>query len=142
MAEAMDDHSFMTQVEVLSVTDSGRRRRWSAAEKIRIVEESLSRPRMASSTARRYDISRTLLTRWRKDYRSGLLGGVPSTRFAPVMIAPEPAPEPALVPPERRATTAPADEIKIALVNGRRLTVPAAIDPAVLARLLPVLDGA
>lgn len=59
----MDDHSFMTQVEVLSVTDSDRRRRWSMAEKIRIVEESLLRPRMAASTARRYDISRTLLTR-------------------------------------------------------------------------------
>jgi transposase len=35
----MDDHSFVSQVEVLSVTDSGRRRRWSLAEKIRIVEE-------------------------------------------------------------------------------------------------------
>ena len=138
MAEAMDDHSVMTQVEVLSVTDSGRRRRWSAAEKIRIVEESLSRPRMASSTARRYDISRTLLTRWRKDYRSGLLGGVPSTRFAPVMIAPEPTPARL----EMTATMAPADKIEIALVNGRRLTVPVTIDPAVLERLLSVLDGA
>jgi hypothetical protein len=49
----MDAHSFSSQVEVLSVTDSGRRRRWSAAEKIRIVEESLSRPRSVALTARR-----------------------------------------------------------------------------------------
>lgn len=54
----MDTHSFSSQVEVLSVTDSGRRRRWSAAEKIRIVEESLSRPRSVALTARRHDISR------------------------------------------------------------------------------------
>lgn len=134
----MDAHSFMTQVEVLSVTDSGRRRRWSTAEKIRIVEESLSRPRMASSTARRYDISRTLLTRWRKDYRAGLLGCGPSTRFAPVMIAPEPEP----ARPEVPVAPPCADTIGIALVNGRRLTVSATIDPALLARLLAVLDGA
>lgn len=134
----MDDHSFMTQVEVLSVTDSGRRRRWSTAEKIRIVEESLSRPRMAASTARRYDISRTLLTRWRKDYRTGLLGCGPSTRFAPVMIAPEPEP----VQPEMTVAPASADTIEIVLVNGRRLTVSPTIDPVILARLLPVLDGA
>jgi transposase len=126
----------MTQVEVLSVTDSGRRRRWSTAEKIRIVEESLSRPRMAASTARRHDISRTLLTRWRKEYRAGVLGCGPSTRFAPVMIAPEPVrPEVPVAPPS-------ADTIGIALVNGRRLTVSPKIDPALLARLLAVLDGA
>ena len=88
----MDTHSFSSQVEVLSVTDSGRRRRWSAAEKIRIVEESLSRPRSVALTARRHDISRSLLTRWRKDYREGLLGIEPAPTFAPVMIAAEPAP--------------------------------------------------
>lgn len=132
----MDDHSFMTQVEVLSVTDSGRRRRWSMAEKIRIVEESLSRPRMAAATARRYDISRTLLTRWRKEFRAGLLGCRPSTRFTPVMIAPEPTP----VQPEVPMVPPSADTIGIVLVNGRRLTVSPTIDPALLARLLAVLD--
>lgn len=132
----MDDHSFMTQVEVLSVTDSGRRRRWSMAEKVRIVEESLSRPRMAASTARRYDISRTLLTRWRKEFRTGLLGCGPSTRFTPVMIAPEPTP----VQPEVPMAPPSADTIGIVLVNGRRLTISPTIDPALLARLLAVLD--
>jgi transposase len=39
----MDAHSYSPQVEVLSVTDSGRRRRWSAEEKLRIVEESFAR---------------------------------------------------------------------------------------------------
>ena len=40
----MDGHSYSPQVEVLSITDSGRRRRWAAEEKIRIVEESFARP--------------------------------------------------------------------------------------------------
>jgi hypothetical protein len=56
----MAGHSFIPQVEVLAVTDSGRRRRWTAEEMLRIVEESRARPRMASATARRYEISRSL----------------------------------------------------------------------------------
>ncbi|WP_424753204.1 IS66-like element accessory protein TnpA [Methylobacterium sp.] len=135
----MVDHSFIPQVEVLSVTDSGRRRRWSTAEKIRIVEESMSRPRVASVTARRYDISRTLLTRWRKDYREGLLGREASAAFFPVTIAPEPAG--AAAPLSPGSETSCADTLGITLVNGRRVVVPVTIDPAILARLLPVLDA-
>lgn len=135
----MVDHSFIPHVEVLSVTDSGRRRRWSEAEKIRIVEESLSRPRVAAVTARRYDISRTLLTRWRKDYREGLLGREASAAFSPVTIAPEAAGAAASLSPG--SETSCADTLAITLVNGRRVVVPVTIEPALLARLLPVLDG-
>jgi transposase-like protein len=134
----MDAHSFMPRVEVLSVTDSGRRRRWSAAEKVRIVEESLSVPCGAAVTARRYDISRTLLTRWRKEYREGLLGREPSVAFAPVMIAAEPTGASRSPEPE----TSCADTLAITLANGRHIVVPVRIDPVLLARLLPVLDGA
>ena len=49
----MAGHSFIPQVEVLAATDRGRRRRWTAEEKLRIVEESSAKPRMASATARR-----------------------------------------------------------------------------------------
>ena len=135
----MADHSFIPQVEILSVTDSGRRRRWSTAEKIRIVEESLSRPRFAAVTARRYDISRTLLTRWRKDYREGLLGREPTEAFSPVMIAREPGG--AATPPLTEPEAFRAETLAITLVNGRHVVVPVRIDPALLARLLPVLDG-
>jgi hypothetical protein len=41
------------QVTRLEIVETGRRRRWSDAEKLRIVEESLSGPRLASATARR-----------------------------------------------------------------------------------------
>jgi len=136
----MAAHSFIPQVEVLSVTDSGRRRRWSVAEKVRIVEESLSRPRSGAVTARRHDISRTLLTRWRKEYREGLLGQERSAAFAPVMIAAEPTRAEAWGSPAPEIAC--ADTLEITLVNGRQVVVPVTIDPALLARLLPVLDGA
>jgi transposase len=130
----MDAHSYSSRVEILPVTDSGRRRRWSDEEKIRIVEESLARPRSVSATARRHEIPRTLLTRWRADYRAGLLGRPAAPSFVPLTVS---AP-----PRSARASAGSGAKIEIVLANGRRLTVPAAIDPEVLARLLPVLDGA
>ena len=41
-----------------------------------------------------------------------------------------------------RLRSNPEAKIKITLANGRRVSISASIDPAVLARLLPVLDGA
>ena len=35
----MPEHVFMSEIEI--IPDGGRRRRWSAAEKLRIVEETL-----------------------------------------------------------------------------------------------------
>ncbi len=42
------------EVSRLEVVDTGRRRRWTEEEKLRIVTESLSGPRLGSVTARRY----------------------------------------------------------------------------------------
>src|SRR5258705_7650806 len=58
----------------LEIVDTGRRRRWPDEAKVRIVEESLSGPRLASATARRHGISNQLLFSWRKAYRAGRLG--------------------------------------------------------------------
>jgi transposase len=139
----MAGHSFIPQVEVLAVTDSGRRRRWTAEEKLRIVQESLAAPRMASATARRHQISRSLLTRWRREARDGMLGaGSEEVRFAAVAVTDVPKP-PGLKavapsPPE----AAGSDRIEIVLVSGRRLLVDPAIDPATLTRLVQVLERA
>ena len=131
----MDGHSYSPQVEVLSVTDSGRRRRWSAEEKIRIVEESFARPRAVSATARRHEVSRSLLARWRAAYRAGLLVEGRRPAFAPVALVAEPA---SATP----TASEPETKVEIVLANGRRVVVVASIDPAALARLLPALEGA
>lgn len=68
----MDSHS--AQVCRLEVVNTGRRRRWSFEEKLRIVEESFRGHRQASATARRHDISQSLLFRWRRSFRQGRLG--------------------------------------------------------------------
>ena len=127
----MSDHRYRPEVEILSVTDTGRRRRWTDAQKVRIVEESFGPRGRLSETARRHDIGRTLLVRWRRQYRNGeLAGGAAPLRFMPVTLA---APEPEPV-------SAASDIAEITLVNGRRLSIATTIDPAVLVRLVQALD--
>ena len=54
----------MSDVEI--ITDGGRRRRWSAAEKLRIVEEALDERAGISVVARRNGVAPNLLYRWRR----------------------------------------------------------------------------
>ncbi|WP_108260996.1 IS66-like element accessory protein TnpA [Mangrovicoccus ximenensis] len=124
----------ISQFELLGPGDAGRRREWSDEEKIRIVEESFRGHRQGSATARRHGISRSLLTLWRRAYRENSLVASPEG-FMAVSIAPDPA--------AGAMSGADADaRIEIVLTNGRRILVPAGVDPGSLARLLPVLERA
>ena len=136
----MSDHRYRPEVEILSVTDSGRRRRWTDAQKVRIVEESFGPRGSMSETARRHDIGRTLLVRWRRQYRDGALsGGAAPLRFMPVTLAPPEVPAKPPVP-EPEPVPSSFERAEITLLNGRRLTVAATIDPTVLTRLIQALD--
>lgn len=128
----------ISPIEVLSADDLGRCRDWSDEEKVGVVEETLRGFRQGSATARRYGLSRSLLTAWRHQYRSGLLSVSVPTSFVPLSISPQAAASSEMAAPPR-----PEDDktIEIGLPNGRRLTIPSSLDPAVLARLLPILDG-
>lgn len=54
----------MSEIEI--ITDGGRRRRWPASEKLRIVEETLYEGESISAVARRNGVAPNLLYRWRK----------------------------------------------------------------------------
>lgn len=114
----------------LEVVDTGRRRRWSEAEKLRIVEESFSRPRNASATARRYGISGALLFAWRKAYREGRLGGEPLNAFVPAVI----------VPDASGARDATGGRMEVVSTSGRCVVVGPDFDPRALSLLLKVLE--
>src|ERR1700688_3150099 len=84
----MDSHKYSTEVERLEVVETGRRRRWTDDEKLRIVMESLQTPRAISSTARRHGISRSLLVMWRRSFRpEPTCPGAQQAGFVPVMGA-------------------------------------------------------
>jgi transposase len=133
----MSCSKLVSRFEILAADEPDRRRRhWSDAEKVRIVEESLRGHRQGSAVARRYGISRGLLTQWRKAHRLGLLDGSPSP-FTPVQIAPDPMP-----PADMDVRGPPSHRVEITLGNGRRLSVGLSIDGTTLARLIRVLEQA
>jgi transposase len=130
----MDDLTDSHHVRRLEVVDTGRRRRWTEAEKFRIVQESLSEPRLTSATARRHGISRQLLLNWRKDWREGRLGKeVTATSFVPAVVMPE-----SEATGERRAPQ--DDRIEIVTANGRRVVVGTGIDVAALVWIVRGLE--
>jgi transposase len=130
----MDVNKHSTQVERLEVVETGRRRRWSDDEKIRIVIESLQAPRAISSTARRHGISRSLLMTWRRSFRPGPKGPeVSQPAFIPAMVV---APQ---TPPTVAAGSA-GGRMVIIVGRDRRVIVDAGVDATALARVLEVLE--
>jgi transposase len=129
----MDSHKRSAQVERLEVVETGRRRRWTEDEKLKIVLESLRAPRQVAATARQYGISRSLLINWRRSFRperhdpEGQQIG-----FVPAMVVPETAPTVPTVPARGRMV--------IVIANGRRVIVDAGVDASALARVLEVLE--
>src|SRR5665647_238908 len=85
----MDILTDSRRVRRLEVVETGGRRRWSDAEKLRIVEKRFSGPRLVSATARHHGISKQLLFSWRKAYREGRLGACQVNGFVPAQIVSE-----------------------------------------------------
>lgn len=136
----MSDHKFRPEIEILSAGEVPRRRHWSDADKIRIVEESFLGHRQVAATARRHGVSRSLLTIWRRQYRDGALGTDALPAFIPLTLPPGPPAAMPVAAPVAGHDTADV-QLEIVLRNGRRLLIPSAVDPEVLVRLLPVLDN-
>jgi transposase len=128
--------SVVSPIEIFAADEVGRRRRWSDADKVRIVEESLRGHRQGSATARRYGISRSLLTVWRREYRTGALDGRGASGDFVSLVVEDATP----TRPEAAVAPGTMETIGITLTNGRRMTIPVSLAPAHLAALLAVLD--
>jgi transposase len=129
----MDSDKYSTQVERLGVVDTGRRRRWTDDEKLKIVLESMQTSRAISSTARRYGISRSLLLNWRRSFCTEPDGAVEQkSGFEPAMVVADPI---ALTP-----ATPANGRMVIEIGKGRRVIVDAGVDAAALARVLAILE--
>jgi transposase len=109
-----------------------RRRRWTSAEKQRIVEESLSPDATVVDVARRHDIHPNLLHVWRRQARTGTMtpmrqaSAAPEVQFAPVSVT-----------RDERVLAAPGT-IEVEFASGTRLrinSVDAAMVSAVVAAI-------
>jgi len=133
----MDSHTRSAQVERLEVVETGRRRRWSEDEKLKIVLESLQAPRQVSATARRYGLSRSQLLQWRRSFRAEQKGAAEQQiGFVPAVVAPEP----------EAAGPAPAElagggAIEIEFASGARMRITGVVDEATLTAAMAALAG-
>jgi transposase len=119
----------MTKSQVEVITSVQRRRRWSWAEKERIVAAALEPGAVASEVAREAGIHSSQLFRWRQQLCER--APVPAT-FNPVAIAPEPA-----------AASRPLQEhagvIEIEFASGGRMRVSGAVEAATVSALVRAL---
>jgi transposase len=130
----------MTTVAVLSGRE--RRRRWTAAEKLRIVEESLAPAASVTEVARRHDVHPNLLHLWRRQARTGVLRGEPAgetaadgaVSFAAVTVAAAPG-SASSVPP------AAPGMIEIDFACGARLRITGAVEPATASAVVAAVAG-
>ena len=114
-------------VEVLASVE--RRRRWSRAEKERIVAAAMEPGAVASEVARAAGIHTSQLFRWRQQLCERTQ--IPPA-FHPVAIAPEPA----IAPP---ASPERAGVIEIEFATGGRMRITGPVDASTVATLMKAL---
>jgi transposase len=119
----------MTNGRVEIITTVQRRRRWSTAEKQRIVAASLERGAVASAVAREAGIHVSQLFRWRQELCQR--DEAAAATFAAVTVSPEPVSAPAL--------PAPSGVIEIEFANGARLRITGSVDAGTISAAVAAL---
>lgn len=103
---------------------SGPRRKYTVAEKRRMVEDTLVVGASVPVVAQHHGVNANLLSVWRRLYKRGLLreGGVPSAALLPVKVS-----TPTLLPTQRaepaKISKPDPPMIEIEFANGARLRV-------------------
>ena len=136
----------MMGLEIISGVE--RRRRWSVADKLRIVAEADEPGATVAEVARRHEVSRSILWTWRKQARAASLITSDPLNFLPLVVdaasamdapitaanAPSSVSVPAEAPlePDQRMIT-------ITLANGTRLEISAALSLPALSCIIGAL---
>ena len=114
------------------ITSVQRRRRWSRAEKERIVAAALEPGASASEVARAAGIHVSQLFRWRQQLCERVQ--IPAT-FNPVAIAAEPAPASPVV----AAVSEPGGTIEVEFATGGRMRISGPVDARTVSALMKAL---
>lgn len=121
----------MSTVTVLAGPE--RRRRWTSAERARIVEASLAPGASVAEVARRHDVHPNLLHLWRRQARNLALvrtddAAADEVQFAAVTVT-----------PEERGSVVPSSVIEIEFTDGTRLRITGSAEPATVSALMKAL---
>ncbi|UWU67856.1 IS66-like element accessory protein TnpA [Bradyrhizobium sp. NC92] len=147
MLDARQEGDSYRRVEV--ITGERRRRRWTGEEKARVVAESFESGANISEVARRNDVSRGLLTVWRRQVAAAVAGKAPN--FVPIQIGAGSGGETS--GESERASPAQTKALEIAAhstkvcgvieieVSGARIRVEPGVELAALSTVLAALRG-
>ena len=117
---------------------SKTRRRWPVAEKIRIVQQSLTAGASVSLVARANDVNANQVFLWRNQFHNGLLHPTENeSSLLPVRLTRNAAPVAKRTRPEAPAT---AGSIPVELASAR-LRIEGSVDRATLPTVLEVLHS-
>jgi len=126
------------------ITGVEGRRRWSSAEKRRIVAETEQPGAGIAEIARRHEISRGLLWNWRSQVRLGVLRAEPPSVFMPVQLIsgrPGAARAKRIEPPAAADPAGIDGKIEIMLPDGTSIRVGYDVSLVTLRRVVTVLRG-
>jgi transposase len=117
------------------------RRLWTADEKRRIVEQTLSSDMSVAKVARQHGVNANQVFYWRKLYRAGQLGNneLPGdVRLLPVSVSDE---ERSPAEPEQGAETRSGVTINIEIPGRALVSVEGAVDAAIVRAVVESLRG-
>ena len=122
---------------------SGRRRYWTAEEKRRVVEETLSSGVSVATVARRHGVNANQVFYWRKLYHAGQLGtpehsAEPSVRLLPVAVADC---KWSGSGPQRSESAASGVTMNIEIAGRALVSLEGAVDAAIVRAVLESLRG-
>jgi transposase len=123
-------------------TGHGRRRSWSAADKLAIVAESYDPGASVCNVARRHGLTPQQLFTWRREARKRL-EAESRPAFVPAVIMPEPAkePEPVKRTPSRRSPARRRGAAIAIDVDGVKVTIENGASPATIAAVIGALKA-
>jgi transposase len=122
----------MTKTQVEVITSVQRRRRWSRAEKERLVAAALESGVVASEVAREAGIHASQLFRWRQELCKKMPAPV---TFNPVAVAPVPAATLPLPAPSSEQ----AGMVEIEFATGGRMRITGSVDASTISALVKAL---
>ena len=133
----------MSSARVEVITRAERRRRWSPADKLRLVMMTREPGATVAAVAREHGVSESQLYAWRSRLMPGAVGGPPVATaaggFVPIaVVGDRPV---SSVGPGDGCGPVPAATIEIELPNGCRLRVHERIAIGMLRKVVAVLGG-
>jgi transposase len=118
----------MTMQRIEVITSVQRRRRWSRAEKERVVLAALEPGAVITAVARAAGIHPSQVYRWRRELA---VGSADAPAFVPMVLA--------KVPAGSKALSSPSGSIEIEFAHGSRLRIIGCVDAVSLSAAIAAL---